>query len=86
MVPAEPGAVAVSVNAAVPEADGEAMEAERPTVHVTFTPAEFRGAHESEETPVPAVAAVAVTPAGNWSATTTVVAEAVPPSLPRFRV
>jgi len=83
MDPAEDGAVVVIVNAAVPLLAPAAKPLESVTVQLNNAPAEFRFVQLTELTPVPAVAAVAVTPAGSWSFTVADVPDAVPPLLPR---
>jgi len=82
MDPAEEGAVVVMVNAAVPLLAPAAKPLDSVTVQLNNAPAEFRFVQLTELTPVPAVAAVAVTPAGSWSFTVAAVADAVPPLLP----
>src|SRR5437660_435145 len=83
IVPADPGAVAVSVNTAVPFAAPAASPALSVTVHVNNADAVFKFVQLTVVTPAPAVAAVACTPVGNWSATVTEVPETAPPLLPR---
>ena len=81
--------MAVIVNFGAPPSDDAAPAASpllNPTVQVSRAPAELRGVQLTDETPVPIVAAVALTPAGSWSATVAAVAEVVPPSFPRLRV
>ena len=81
--------MAVIVNFGAPPAPDEAPAASpplNPTVQVSRAPAEFRGVQLTDETPVPIVAAVAVTPVGSWSVTVAAVPEVVPPSFPRLRV
>jgi hypothetical protein len=58
----------------------------RVTEQVSVAPAEFRLVQVTAETPEPAVAAVATTPAGSFSATVAEVPEVVEPLLPRVRV
>src|SRR5207244_7433416 len=82
MDPAEDCAVVVSVNVAVPLLAPAAKPLDSVTVQLNNAPAEFRFVQLTELTPVPAVAAVAVTPAGSWSFTVAAVADAVPPLLP----
>ena len=65
MEPAEEGAVVVMVNATVPLLAPAAKPLESVTVQLNNAPAEFRFVQLTELTPVPAVAAVAVTPAGS---------------------
>ena len=78
-VPPDPGAVAVIVNAAVPSADTAGSAADNVTVHVRRAAVEFKFVQLTLVTPAPGVAAVAVTPAGSWSATVAAVVESVPP-------
>jgi hypothetical protein len=82
MDPAEDGAVVVIVKAAVPFEALAASPLVSVTVQVSRAPAEFRFVQLTDETPVPAVAAVAVTPEGSWSLTVAEVPEVVPPLLP----
>ena len=63
--PPEDGAVVVIVNEAVPLLAPAAKPLESVTVQLNNAPAEFRFVQLTELTPVPAVAAVAVTPAGS---------------------
>ena len=63
--PAEDGAVVVIVNVAVPLLAPAAKPLDSVTVQLNNAPAEFRFVQLTELTPVPAVAAVAVTPAGS---------------------
>ena len=70
------------VNVAVPFEALAASPLLRVTVQVRSAPAEFRFVQLTEETPVPAVAAVAVTPEGSWSLTVAEVPVVVPPLLP----
>jgi hypothetical protein len=81
--PADDGGVTVIVNCAVPFAAPAASPLLRVTVHVRRAPAEFRFVQLTDDTPVPAVAAVAVAPDGSWSETVADVPEVVPPLLPR---
>jgi hypothetical protein len=81
--PAEPGAVAVTVKLAVLD---EVRPADSVTEQVRVAPAELRLVQVTPDTPEPAVAAVAVTPAGSFSATVAEVPEVVEPLLPRVRV
>src|SRR2546426_9129923 len=83
MDPAEEGAVVVMMNAAVPLLAPAAKPLESVTVQLNNAPAEFRFVQLTELTPVPAVAAVAVTPAGSRSFTLAAVPDAGPPLLPR---
>src|SRR2546427_13302454 len=83
MDPAEEGAVVVIVNAAVPLLAPAAKPLDSVTVQLNNAPAEFRFVQLTELTPVPAVAAVAVTPAGSWSFTVADVPDAAPPPFPR---
>ena len=83
MEPAEEGAVVVMVNATVPLLAPAARPLDSVTVQFNNAPAELRFVQLTELTPVPAVAAVAVTPAGSWSFTVADVPDAVPPLLPR---
>ena len=82
IVPALPGAVAVTVNAAAPVAAPAVRPPDSVTLHVTSAPALLSGVHVTPETPVPAVAPVAVTPLGSWSFTVALVPDVVPPSFP----
>jgi len=63
--PAEDGAVVVIVNAEVPLLAPAARPPDSVTVQLNNAPAELRFVQLTELTPVPAVAAVAVTPAGS---------------------
>jgi len=63
--PAEDGAVVVIVNEAVPLLAPAAKPLDSVTVQLNNAPAELRFVQLTELTPVPAVAAVAVTPAGS---------------------
>jgi len=63
--PAEEGAVVVMVNATVPLLAPAAKPLGSVTVQLNNAPAELRFVQFTELTPVPAVAAVAVTPAGS---------------------
>ena len=63
--PTEAGAVAVMENAAVPFAAPAARPPVSVTVHVNNADGVFRFVQLTDDTPVPAVAAVAVTPVGN---------------------
>ena len=84
MDPAVPGAVAVIVNWAAPLAALAARPLVNVTVQVSRAPAvEGSVPQFTEVTPVPAVAAVATTPVGNWSFTVAEVPDVVPPLLPR---
>src|SRR2546428_10634589 len=83
MDPAENGAAVVIVNAAVPLLAPAAKPLESVTVQLNNAPAEFRFVQLTELTPVPAVDAVAVTPAGSWSFTGADVPDAAPPLFPR---
>src|SRR2546426_8920905 len=83
MDPAEEGGVVVRVNGAVPLRAPAAKPLDSVTVQLNKAPAEFRFVQLRELTRVPAVAAVAVTPAGSWSFTVADVPDAVPPPLPR---
>gem|GEM_PF-5554143 len=65
IVPPDPGAVAVIVNAAVPSADTAGSAADNVTVHVRRAAVEFKFVQLTLVTPAPGVAAVAVTPAGS---------------------
>ena len=65
MDPAEDGAVVVIVNEAVPLLAPGAKPLESVTVQLNNAPAELRFVQLTELTPVPAVAAVAVTLAGS---------------------
>jgi len=65
MDPAEEGAVVVIVNAAVPLLVPAAKPLDSVTVQLNNAPAELRFVQLTELTPVPAVAAVAATPAGS---------------------
>ena len=65
MHPAEEGAVVVMMNAAVPLLAPAAKPLDSVTVQLSNAPAEFRFVQLTELTPVPAAAAVAVTPAGS---------------------
>jgi hypothetical protein len=80
--PAEEGAAAVIVNAAVPLVALAASPLLRVTVQVSSAPAEFKFVQLTDDTPVPAVAAVAVMPVGSWSFTVADVPDVVPPLLP----
>ena len=82
MDPAVDGALVVMVNAAVPLEAFAARPLLSVTVQVSRAPAEFRFVQLTEETPVPAVAAVAETPEGSWSFTVAEVPDVVPPLLP----
>ena len=82
MDPAEDGAVVVIVNEAVPLLAPGAKPLESVTVQLNNAPAEFRFVQLTELTPVPAVAAVAVTPAGSWSFTVADVPDVAPPLFP----
>lgn len=62
--PEDGGAVAVIVNVA-DGADAEASEELNVTLHVSNAEAVFKFVQVTDDTPVPAVAAVAVTPVGN---------------------
>src|SRR2546426_12660168 len=83
MDPAEDGAVAVIVNMAAPVLAPPAKPLDSVTVQLNNAPAELRFVQLTELTPVPAVAAVAVTPAGSWSFTVADVPDAGPPPFPR---
>ena len=83
MEPAKEGAVVVMVNATVPLLAPAARPPDSVTVQLNNAPAELRFVQLTELTPVPAVAAVAVTLAGSWSFTVADVPDAVPPLLPR---
>ncbi len=65
MDPADEGAVAVMVKAAVPGGAADASALVKLTVQVSSAPVEFRLVQLTDETPVPAVAAVAMTPDGS---------------------
>ena len=68
MDPEDDGAVAVIVNVGAPDASDDADEATpllRVTVQVSSALAVFRFVQDNADTPVPAVAAVAVTLVGN---------------------
>jgi hypothetical protein len=80
--PAEDGAVVVIVKLAAPFEALPASPLLSVTVQISSPPAELRFVQLTEETPVPAVAAVAVTPEGSWSFTVADVPELVPPLLP----
>ena len=80
------GAVAVIVNVAAPGAAPEARAADSVTVHVRVAPATLRLVQVTLDTPLPALTAVAVTPAGSLSATVAAVPDGEPPSLPRLIV
>src|SRR5207247_5075669 len=82
MEPAEEGAVVVMVNATVPLLAPAARPLDSVTVQFNNAPAELRFVQLTELTPVPAVAAVAVTLAGSWSFTVAAVPDAAPPLLP----
>src|SRR2546428_12781399 len=83
MDPPEEGAVVLMVNAAVPSLAPAAKPLDSVTVQLNNAPAEFRFVQLTELTPVPAVAAVAVTPAGSWSFTVADVPDAGPPLFPK---
>ena len=80
------GAVAVMANAAAPGAAPESRAADSVTVHVRVADATLRLVQLTLDTPVPTLAAVAVTPVGIVSATVTDVLLGEPPSLPRLIV
>ena len=82
MEPAEEGAVVVMVNATVPLLAPAAKPLESVTVQLNNAPAELRFVQLTELTPVPAVAAVAVTLAGSWSFTVADVPDVALPLLP----
>src|SRR5207245_4265378 len=82
MDPAEEGAVVVIMNAAVPLLAPAAKPLDSVTVQLNNAPAEFRFVQLTELTPVPAVAAVAVTPAGSWSVTVGAVLDSGPAPMP----
>src|SRR5207245_4093265 len=82
MDPAEEGAVVVIVNAAVPLLAPGAKPLDSVTVQLNNAPAELRFVQLTELTPVPAVAAVAVTLAGSWSFTVADVPDVALPLLP----
>ena len=82
MDPAEDGAVVVIVNEAVPLLAPAARPLESVTVQLNNAPAELRFVQLTELTPVPAVAAVAVTLAGSWSFTVADVPDVALPLLP----
>ena len=87
IAPADDGAVAVTVNAAVPGAAPEAIALDKVTVHVSVAPAaDGKLPQSTDVTPVPALTAVATTPAGSTSFTVADVPDVVPPLLPRPRV
>src|SRR2546427_11016665 len=71
------------VNAAVPLLAPAAKPLDSVTVQLNNAPAEFRFVQLTELTPVPAVAAGAVTPAGSWSFTVADVPDAAPPLFPK---
>ena len=71
------------VNAAVPVAEPELIADDNVTVHVNVAAATLRFVQLTPDTPVPALTAVAVTPAGKASATVADRPEGTPPSLPR---
>ena len=68
--------------AAAPVAAPAVRPPDSVTLHVTSAPALLSGVHVTAETPVPAVAPVAVTPLGSWSFTVALVPDVVPPLLP----
>ncbi len=80
--PPETGAVAAMVKLAVPAALLAGSALDSVTVQVSFADATLRFVQLTDDTPVPAVAEVAVTPVGNWSATVAEVPDGDPPSLP----
>ena len=86
MAPAVPGAVAVSVNLAVPVAAPADSPGLSVTEQLSSAPLTFKGVQLTTLTPVPAVAAVTFTPAGSRSLTVAVVPEVAEPLLPRPRV
>src|SRR2546427_9699015 len=71
------------VNAAVPLLAPAAKPLDSVTVQLNNAPAEVRFVQLTELTPVPAVAAVAVTPAGSWSFTVGDVPDVGPPPFPK---
>ena len=80
------GAVAVMVNTAAPGAAPAPRAADSVTVHVRVADATLRVAQVTLDTPLPTLAAVAVTPVGSLSATVADVPLGDPPSLPRLIV
>ena len=84
MDPAEPGAVAVIVNCAVPFAALAARPLLSVTEHDSSAAADEGSVPQfTLDTPVPALTAVAMTPVGSWSLTVADVPEVVPPLFPR---
>lgn len=87
MDPELEGAVAEIVKAAVPVLAPGASPALNVTEQVSVAPAvEGKEPQLTLLTPVPAVTAVATTPAGNLSFTVALVVEVVPPEFPRPNV
>jgi hypothetical protein len=83
ILPADDGAVAVIVNAAVPVDAPDASPDDKVTAQLNSAPADDGNVPQlTALTPVPAVTAVATTPAGNWSSTVVLVPEVEPPPLP----
>ena len=84
IAPADAGAVAVTLKAAVPVAAFAASPEASVTVHVSVAPAaDGKLPQSTDVTPVPALTAVATTPAGSTSFTVADVPDVVPPLLPR---
>ena len=87
ILPAELGAVAVRLKAAVPAGADETSALDKVTLQLSKAPAaDGKEPQLTALTPVPGVTAVATTPAGNCSEMRADVPEAEPPEFPRPNV